>query len=88
VNERPLSDRITGREMHAKSLEFKDGSFDHVVNFLGLEDIQMTRDRQGVEKAFKEAHRVLRPGDSFCFVAMPNDKAETHAQRNEIEGFS
>ena len=88
MNERQLSDRITLREMDATSLEFKDGIFDHVVNFLGLEDIQMTRDRQGVEKAFKEAHRVLRSGDSFCFVAMPSDEAETPAQRNEIEGFS
>ena len=88
VNEGKLSDRITLREMDASSLEFKDGSFDHVVNFLGLEDIYMTRGCEGVEKAFKEAHRVLRPGGSFCFVAMPRDEAETPAQRNEIEVFS
>jgi SAM-dependent methyltransferase len=88
VNERRLSDRITLREMDATSLEFEDGSFDHVVNFLGLEDIHMTRGREGVEKAFKEAHRVLKPGGSFCFVAMPSDEAETPAQQNEIEVFS
>jgi len=88
VNEKQLSDRITLREMDASSLGFQSESFDHVVNFLGLEDIHMTRGRQGVKKAFKEAHRVLRPGGSFCFVAMPSDEAETPAQRNEIEVFS
>jgi ubiquinone/menaquinone biosynthesis C-methylase UbiE len=88
VEKGQLSDRITLREMDASSLEFSNGCFDHVVNFLGLEDIHMTRGREGVEKAFKEAHRVLRPGGSFCFVAMPSDMAETPAQRNEIEVFS
>ena len=81
VDEAGLSSRITLREMDATRLEFEDGSFDHVVNFLGLEDIHMTRGREGVEKAFKEAHRVLKPGGSFCFVAMPSDMAETPAQR-------
>jgi ubiquinone/menaquinone biosynthesis C-methylase UbiE len=88
VNEGHLSDRITLREMDASSLRFQAESFDHVVNFLGREDIHMTRGREGVEEAFKEAHRVLRPGGSFCFVAMPSDEAETQAQRNEIEVFS
>jgi len=88
VNQGKLSDRITLRDMDATNLEFKDGSFDHVVNFLGLEDIHMTRGREGVEKAFKEAHRVLKPSGSFCFVAMPSDEAETPAQRNEIDVFS
>ncbi len=88
VDERRLTDRITLREMDATSLEFEDGIFDHVVNFLGLEDIHMTRGREGVEKAFTEAHRVLKPGGSFCFVAMPSDEAETQAQRNEVEVFS
>lgn len=88
VNEGKLSDRITLREMDASSLRFQAESFDHVVNFLGLEDVHMTRGREGVEEAFKEAHRVLRPGGSFCFVAMPSDEAETQAQRNEIEVFS
>lgn len=88
VSKGRLSDRITLREIDASSLGFQAESFDHVVNFLGLEDIYMTRGREGVEKAFKEAHRVLRPGGSFCFVAMPSDEAETRAQRNEIEVFS
>ena len=77
VNEGRLSDRITLREMDASNLGFQSESFDHVVNFLGLEDIHMTWGREGVEKAFKEAHRVLRPGGSFCFVAMSSDEAET-----------
>ena len=88
VEEAGLSSRVTLREMDATSLLFRDESFDHVVNFLGLEDIHMTRGRVGVKKAFREAHRVLKPGGSFCFVAMPSDEAETMAQRNEIEVFS
>ena len=88
MSEGQLSNRITLREMDASSLGFQAEIFDHVVNFLGLEDVHMTRGREGVEKAFKEAHRVLRPGGFFCFVAMPSDEAETHAQRNEIEVFS
>jgi ubiquinone/menaquinone biosynthesis C-methylase UbiE len=88
VEEAGLSSRIMLREMDATSLSFEAGSFDHVVNFLGLEDIHMTRGREGVEKAFSEARRVLRPGGSFCFAAMPSDGAETPAQRNEIAVFS
>jgi ubiquinone/menaquinone biosynthesis C-methylase UbiE len=88
VDKSGLSGRITLREMDATSLEFGDGSFDHVVNFLGLEDIHMNRGREGVEKAFREAHRVLKPGGSFNFAAMPSDEAETPAQRNEIDVFS
>jgi len=88
VDKAGLSSRITLREMDATSLEFRDGSFDHVVNFLGLEDIHMTRGREGVEKAFNEAHRVLKPSGSFCFAVMPSDEAETMAQRTEIEVFS
>ncbi len=88
VDKAGLSNRITLRGMDATSLEFSDGRFDHVVNFLGLEDIHMTRGREGVEKAFNEAHRVLKPGGSFSFAAMPSDEAETPAQRNEIDVFS
>jgi len=88
VDEARLSSRVTLREMDATSLLFRDESFDHVVNFLGLEDIHMTRGRVGVEKAFNEAQRVLKPGGSFCFVAMPSDEADTMAQRNEIDVFS
>jgi ubiquinone/menaquinone biosynthesis C-methylase UbiE len=88
VDQAGLSSMVTLREMDATSLLFRDESFDHVVNFLGLEDIHMTRGRVGVEKAFMEAHRVLKPGGSLCFVAMPSDEPDTMAQRNEIEVFS
>ncbi len=88
VDKAGLSSRVTLREMDATSLLFRDESFDHVVNFLGLEDVHMTRGRMGVEKTFREAHRVLKPGGSFSFAAMPSDEAETPAQRNEVEVFS
>lgn len=88
VEARGLTDRVTLREMDATSLGFPAGSFDHAVNFLGLEDIHMTRGREGVERTFSEVHRVLKPGGSFSFAAMPSDQAETPAQELEIEVFS
>jgi len=51
--------------MDAVCLGFKTNSFDFVVNFLGFEDINMTRGKQGVIQAIKECHRVLRPGGIF-----------------------
>jgi ubiquinone/menaquinone biosynthesis C-methylase UbiE len=43
----------------AKELPFGDGSFDLVINFLGLEDIKMTRGIEGVQFALSEMSRVL-----------------------------
>ncbi|KXH72879.1 MAG: hypothetical protein AM326_00705 [Candidatus Thorarchaeota archaeon SMTZ-45] len=43
----------------AQVLPFADGSFDLVINFLGLEDIKMTRGVTGVRFALSEMSRVL-----------------------------
>jgi ubiquinone/menaquinone biosynthesis C-methylase UbiE len=48
--------------MDATHLGFKPSSFDFVVNFLGFEDINMTRGQQGVQQALRECSRVLKPG--------------------------
>jgi ubiquinone/menaquinone biosynthesis C-methylase UbiE len=88
VTRRQFANRVRLREMDASNLEFPDESFDHVVNFLGLEDVHMTRGFEGVKKTFMEACRVLKPNGSFSFVVMPSDEIETPAQRNEIEVFS
>lgn len=83
-----FSDRIKVMRMDAANMGFPDSSFDMVANFLGLEDIHMTRGREGVEKAFREVTRVLKPRGYFCFTSMPPEGAETEAQRIEVEVFS
>lgn len=43
----------------AMMLPFSDGTFDLVINFLGLEDIRMTRGIEGVQVALSEMARIL-----------------------------
>ena len=43
----------------ALMIPFSDGVFDLVINFLGLEDIKMTRGTEGVQIALSEMVRVL-----------------------------
>jgi ubiquinone/menaquinone biosynthesis C-methylase UbiE len=43
----------------ALMMPFSDGVFDLVINFLGLEDIKMTRGIEGVQDALSEMVRVL-----------------------------
>jgi ubiquinone/menaquinone biosynthesis C-methylase UbiE len=83
-----LCDRIKILKMDATSLDFPEESFDTVVNYLGLEDIHMTRGRKGVVSAFNEVYRVLRPDGCFFFVAMPPDLMETVSQKTGVEVFS
>jgi ubiquinone/menaquinone biosynthesis C-methylase UbiE len=49
-------------EMDATHIEFEDGRFDFVVNFLGLEDIRMTTGDEGLTRALREMARATRPG--------------------------
>ena len=88
VENHNLSDRIEILKMDASEMKFPDEHFDMVCNFLGLEDIHMTRGRDGVEKTFSEVNRVLRQDGFFCFVAMPPDLMETRAQITEVALFS
>jgi len=83
-----LADRVTFINMDATKMDFPANHFDHAINFLGLEDIHMTRGRKGVEDTFREVHRVIKPGGTFSFTVIPADLAETAAQALEIEVFS
>jgi cyclopropane fatty-acyl-phospholipid synthase-like methyltransferase len=83
-----LADRVAAKRMDSTNMSFQDGYFDMAVNFLGLEDIHMTRGKAGVERTFYEVYRVLKPSGHFCFVAMPPEEMETVAQRLEVELFS
>jgi ubiquinone/menaquinone biosynthesis C-methylase UbiE len=88
VTDQNLSRRIQVVKMDATKLNFRNESFDIVVNFLGLEDIFMTRGKTGLQKTFYEIKRVLKPKGYFCFVAMPPEDMETEAQKLEVALFS
>jgi ubiquinone/menaquinone biosynthesis C-methylase UbiE len=83
-----LAERLTVLAMDASNLGFRDEGFDTVVNYLGLEDIHMTRGYRGIQQTFQEAHRVLKPGGRFYFVALPPDAMETTPQQLEVALFS
>ena len=53
--------KISYKVMNVADLEFSDNKFDMVVNFLGLEDVNMTIGIGGVKMALKESVRVLKP---------------------------
>lgn len=83
-----MHDKIKIKKMDATNLDLAESSFDAAVNFLGLEDIHMTRGRSGVRKTFQECYRILKPGGLFAFVVMPPEEMETEAQKTEVELFS
>jgi demethylmenaquinone methyltransferase/2-methoxy-6-polyprenyl-1,4-benzoquinol methylase len=88
IMEHGLTERISIVQMDAACMHFADGVFDMVVNFAGMEDIHMTRGREGIADVFQEVYRVLKPGALFCFVVMPVDEMETDAQKLEVALFS
>jgi len=88
VREKNLTNRIQVLKMDATKLDFQDESFDMVINFLGLEDLFMTRGKTGVQRTFFEIKRVLKPGRYFCFVTMLPEDMETEAQKIEVALFS
>ena len=88
VTDQNLSSRIQAVKMDATKLNFRDESFDMVINFLGLEDIFMTQGKTGVQRTFYEIKRVLKPKTYFCFVTMPPEDMETEAQKIEVALFS
>lgn len=83
-----LTKRVHVVRMDATHMDFPDESFDSVVNFLGFEDIYMTRGKSGVGKTFLEVGRILKPNRDFCLVAMPPEEMETAAQKLEVRVFS
>jgi ubiquinone/menaquinone biosynthesis C-methylase UbiE len=58
--QKPL-ELINYQLMDVIKLEFPDNTFDFVTNFLGLEDVNMTRGSDGVKQALRECARVLKP---------------------------
>lgn len=87
VPEGRFSEKIYYLEMDATRLEFEDNRFDFVVNFLGLEDIRMTRGEEGLMRAIREMARVVRSG-GFVQIAIGvyGDEPEEVLLR-EVEQF-
>ncbi len=83
-----FENRILIQMIDATNMGFADASFNGVVDFLGLEDIRMTRGRMGVHKAVAERWRMLRSGGDICPVVMPPEEMETEAQVAEVALFS
>lgn len=48
--------------MDSSKMAFRENRFDFIVNFLGLEDINMTIGKSGVISTLKEADRILKVG--------------------------
>lgn len=88
VRETGHSDKIKFIQMDATKMGFSEQKFDMAVNFLGLEDIHMTRAREGIMKTFLEVNRVLKDEVYFCFTVMPPEEMDTEAQKTEVALFS
>lgn len=83
-----LTGRVWAIQMDAARQGFRCRAFDMAVNFLGFEDIHMTRGRAGLERTFCEVNRVLKPGGHFSLAVMPPEEMETEAQETEVALFS
>ena len=60
--EKKLLERIKYHVMDTRDLKFPSEYFDFVVNFLGLEDLNMTTGIKGVKQSLYEFVRVLKQG--------------------------
>ena len=88
IREKWLDPSVTVMKMDATRLEFQTSTFGLATNFMGLDDIHMTRGAQGVRQAIHEVARALKPRSYFCFTITPPEEAETPAQRLECETYS
>ena len=83
-----LTEQVEIVRMDATNMGFRAGSFDVVTNFMGLEDIHMTRGLIGIQRFFSQVARVLKTGGNFCFTVMPPEEMETEAQMMETRVFN
>lgn len=63
-----LGDRISFVTCDARKLPFSPGSFECIVSFLGLEDVNMTGGRQSLTSVIENSVQALRPGGLLAFA--------------------
>jgi cyclopropane fatty-acyl-phospholipid synthase-like methyltransferase len=63
-----LEDRISFVTGDARRLPFSPGSFECVVSFLALEDVNMTGGRQSLTSVIENSVQALRPGGLLAFA--------------------
>ncbi|MEM2917161.1 MAG: class I SAM-dependent methyltransferase [Candidatus Bathyarchaeia archaeon] len=83
-----LQDVIEVVEMDSTSMRFDKEEFDMAVDFTGMEDIQITRGKKGIQQTLLELNRVLKPESYFCFAEMLSDRMETKPQKVELDLFA
>jgi ubiquinone/menaquinone biosynthesis C-methylase UbiE len=88
VKEKWLDSSVTVMNMDATHLNFQPSTFGLVTDFMGLDDMHMTRGQKGVRQFIQEAARVLKPRGYLCFTIIPPEEAETQAQWLECEVYS
>jgi ubiquinone/menaquinone biosynthesis C-methylase UbiE len=88
IKEKWLDPSVIAIKMDATHLDYQNGTFGVVTNFMGLDDIHSTRGPQGVRQAVHEVARVLKPRGYYCFTIIPPEESETQAQRLECDVYS
>jgi ubiquinone/menaquinone biosynthesis C-methylase UbiE len=74
-------------ETDSTTMPFSDGSFDTAVNFLGLEDVNMTRGKLGVRKTIGEMIRAVKTGGLVEIALNINGEEEDEVLNEEISRF-
>ena len=78
--------RVAYVECDSTTLGLVDDCLDLIVNFLGLEDIHMTRGERGVAETFSECARVLQPGGILqVAVCIEGDEPDEILSKEVIE---
>jgi ubiquinone/menaquinone biosynthesis C-methylase UbiE len=88
VKKTGVANVVSIAKVDAVKLSFPNDSFDLVTSFLGMRDIYMTRNREGVKKAVEEIIRVVKPdGHIVLCITSPEDmKAQDQKIAVELEG--
>jgi ubiquinone/menaquinone biosynthesis C-methylase UbiE len=88
VKKTGVANVVSIAKVDAVKLSFPNDSFHLVTSFLGMRDIYMTRNREGVKKAVEEIIRVVKPdGHIVLCITSPEDmKAQDQKIAVELEG--
>lgn len=71
IKKEGLQDKVRIIKMDATDMEFPDGYFDWVINFIGWEDLTAISGKRGVERVFSEMTRVLKKTGTLVITFIP-----------------